>query len=301
MSRPFAYLAFSTLTSALLIACLPPDEPGDEAQADTETGDGDGDDDPTTGDGDGDGDGDPTAGDGDGEPEPDADEDGVADSSDNCPDVANPNQRDFDDNGLGNACDIQVYTTLSGTLDSSFYADGDGFGDCTLPLPLEVTGGEVRIQLDDDAAVATVDIVSLEFADIPGQDCEIIILTPVISVFNFDLANSGDSFPVSIPHSPADHDAGVISGDADAPHPVLSDFTVRVSPEGGEKKDNPYSVDGELPVFAVSVTQTGAKAVLTWDAPNHVLASGRVTAEGGLAADIPFEVQGIVGSINMLP
>jgi hypothetical protein len=114
MSRPFAYLAFSTLTSALLIACVPPDEPGDEAQADTETGDGDGDDDPTTGDGDGDGDGDPTAGDGDGEPEPDADEDGVADSSDNCPDIANPNQRDFDDNGLGNVCDIHVYTTLSG-------------------------------------------------------------------------------------------------------------------------------------------------------------------------------------------
>ncbi len=35
----------------------------------------------------------------------DADSDGVPDSSDNCPDVSNPLQDDFDKDGLGNTCD----------------------------------------------------------------------------------------------------------------------------------------------------------------------------------------------------
>ncbi|HEX5035228.1 MAG TPA: DUF11 domain-containing protein [bacterium] len=37
--------------------------------------------------------------------EPDGDDDGVPDTSDNCPDVANPSQADADADGLGDACD----------------------------------------------------------------------------------------------------------------------------------------------------------------------------------------------------
>jgi hypothetical protein len=40
-------------------------------------------------------------------PPPDADGDGVADSSDNCPSVANANQSDVDGDGAGDACDGQ--------------------------------------------------------------------------------------------------------------------------------------------------------------------------------------------------
>lgn len=38
-------------------------------------------------------------------PPPDRDRDGVPDFSDNCPDVANPDQRDVDGDGMGSACD----------------------------------------------------------------------------------------------------------------------------------------------------------------------------------------------------
>ena len=37
-------------------------------------------------------------------PPPDRDKDGVPDFRDNCPDVANPDQRDIDENGQGDAC-----------------------------------------------------------------------------------------------------------------------------------------------------------------------------------------------------
>ena len=37
-------------------------------------------------------------------PPPDRDKDGVPDFRDNCPDVANPDQRDIDENGVGDAC-----------------------------------------------------------------------------------------------------------------------------------------------------------------------------------------------------
>jgi hypothetical protein len=38
-------------------------------------------------------------------PNPDTDGDGVNDSVDNCPNAANPDQADLDDDGLGDACD----------------------------------------------------------------------------------------------------------------------------------------------------------------------------------------------------
>lgn len=38
-------------------------------------------------------------------PPPDRDNDGIPDFRDNCPDVANPDQRDVDQDGIGSACD----------------------------------------------------------------------------------------------------------------------------------------------------------------------------------------------------
>ncbi len=45
---------------------------------------------------------------------PDADADGVPDSTDNCPTVANPDQRDADGDGLGSACDQAESAALPG-------------------------------------------------------------------------------------------------------------------------------------------------------------------------------------------
>ncbi len=42
-------------------------------------------------------------------PPPDSDDDGVLDSVDNCPSVANANQWDADENGVGDACDSTVF------------------------------------------------------------------------------------------------------------------------------------------------------------------------------------------------
>ncbi len=55
----------------------------------------------------------------------DQDKDGVSDSDDNCPIVANPDQTDTDQDGLGDACDNCPGSANADQQDS----DGDGIGD----------------------------------------------------------------------------------------------------------------------------------------------------------------------------
>ena len=61
--------------------------------------------------------------------EADCDGDGVPDEIDNCPDAANPDQRDTDEDGVGDACDSTPGTTPgcevrgSGRLDSNRHAE----------------------------------------------------------------------------------------------------------------------------------------------------------------------------------
>ena len=57
-------------------------------------------------------------------PVPDADNDGVPDSSDNCPTVGNPNQADCDNDGLGDACDSTPDCNGNGLPDSCDIASG---------------------------------------------------------------------------------------------------------------------------------------------------------------------------------
>jgi hypothetical protein len=61
----------------------------------------------------------------------DRDTDGVGDSLDNCPDVANPTQHDEDHDGLGDACD-----PCPADPNTSADADRDGIGDTCDPHPL---------------------------------------------------------------------------------------------------------------------------------------------------------------------
>jgi len=62
----------------------------------------------------------------------DTDNDGVADSADNCPTVANAEQYDEDTDGVGDACDSCPHVA---NPDQSADADADGVGDACDPRP----------------------------------------------------------------------------------------------------------------------------------------------------------------------
>jgi hypothetical protein len=65
----------------------------------------------------------------------DTDGDGIPDSKDNCPKVANPDQKDSDGDGVGDACDNCPFTYNPDQKDSN----GNGIGDvCEPPPPAKV-------------------------------------------------------------------------------------------------------------------------------------------------------------------
>lgn len=305
MKRTLFGLAPVTLALAtLVIGCNDDGDPGTDSgntetagDGDGDTGDGDGD----TGDGDGDeGDGDGDEGDGDGDPGTDSDGDGVSDANDNCPNVANPNQRDFDGNGIGNACDELVFTNISGTLNTSGNVEAGLGGSCSIPLAIMVTGGEVRVQLDDDASVAGFEIVSLEVADLLDKNCALLVMAQV-DITDFMLANSGGAFPVTVAHTPEAHDAGSIAGNSNIPHPVLSTGVLEATVNNMAQEPSNLMLDGAVPVFTANISNGGSMGTIAWADPNFVLAKDTFMIDQPLPLDINFELKGLVGSIVLTP
>jgi len=293
----------------MTVACGDSADPSTTMDATGETGDGDGDGD-ATGDGDGDatgdGDGDPATGDGDGDPTTtggvDTDMDGVDDGEDNCPEVANPNQLDYDGNGMGNVCDVQTFTMAAGMMNTTAEA-GALAQSCQIPLMIEVIGGEVRIQLTDDADVAAFEIVELEVADIPEQLCNLGPIQATVSLSDFLISNGAGDFPVSMPHTLEQHDGGQIAGDTDLPHPVVA--TAILSAAIGE--DAPMDSDllledGAFPTFTANITGGGAMGVLSWADPQFEVATSVFEVEiAGNPVNIDFELRGLTGSVTLTP
>src|SRR5690606_2167093 len=79
------------------------------------------------------------------------DGDGVCNLSDNCPDDANPDQADGDNDGIGDACDINEAPTISDTTDK------------TTP---EDTAIVVDFTISDDSALSCATDVSAGSSDI---------------------------------------------------------------------------------------------------------------------------------------
>jgi hypothetical protein len=305
MKRTIFGLVPLSLVASLAVACGD-DDPATTTVDTTETG-GDGDGDPGDGDGDGDpGDGDP--GDGDGDPgdgdgdtnEPDTDMDGVGDGSDNCPDIANPNQLDYDDNGTGNVCDTQVFMGVTGTLNTTAEASSALAGTCTIPLMIMVTSGQIMVQLDDDAAVAAFEIANLQVADILDQECELAV-TANVSLTNFVISNSGGAFPVNMAHSMAMHDGGQVAGESNVPHPVLSTATMTASVDGSDPMESELMLDGALPVFTANIMGGGASGTMSFADPNFVLAETEFMIEMPVPLTIDFTLTGLVGTLTLAP
>lgn len=73
------------------------------------------------------------------QPPTDSDGDGIIDAQDNCPAIANANQRNHDGDAFGDACDRCPH--LPSTTDPD--GDSDGVGDACDPRP--ATGGDLRV------------------------------------------------------------------------------------------------------------------------------------------------------------
>ena len=92
---------------------------------------------------------------------PDQDHDGVPDSVDNCPSVANPTQMDTDKNGIGDVCDGPVTTCGNGQIDGNEACDdgnlkaGDGCsGFCQKEVPVAAGALVISEFMSNPAKVA---------------------------------------------------------------------------------------------------------------------------------------------------
>lgn len=96
-------------------------------------------------------------------PQPDADDDGIADADDNCPDTANTDQADDDNNGIGNVCD----TDRDG---DGILNDVDNCPDTFNPDQADIDGdgqGEACQEVCDSAISEDTPIVIVEEQDEP--------------------------------------------------------------------------------------------------------------------------------------
>lgn len=234
---------------------------------------------------------------------PDSDRDGVVDADDNCPDDPNPNQLDFDGNGLGNVCDEMMFTTVSGTVASTASVTVPVVGSCAILFTLTADAAEVHVQLDDDANLVKLEVASLGFEDAPTRLCELNVVVDIdVTIQELLLTNRGGAFPVSFPSRAKFHDAGELEGTTTAEHPVTGSGSVALTAVGQSSPGVALSLDGALPTFGAVLQATGPELRLVFsDAKVPLLADTLGIEEPIEANAVEFELTGLVGTLTLTP
>ena len=231
----------------------------------------------------------------------DLDSDGVSDDVDNCPAVPNPNQRDFDGDGAGNACDLSSFTMAEGELLTTFHA-ANGDYNCHRDLVLKVSGGAVSLRFDDDAALVAVEIDSLIFDDLAGFNCAFIpLLTPNLTFGSIVTSNGGEPFPVDFPHDPVAHDAGVAVGATAAEYPVVTTTTLQLKLAMAPPVDHELAFSGALPIMTVETHDGAQTLLLTFDAPDAALGSTVLAIQDPLPLEVDVALEGLSGAVLLAP
>ncbi|MGH7961730.1 MAG: thrombospondin type 3 repeat-containing protein, partial [Candidatus Binatia bacterium] len=121
----------------------------------------------------------------------DADGDGIPDTSDNCPAVANPNQDDTDADGVGDPCDNCVSVANPSQADS----DGDGVGDACEPADSDSDG--IPDAADNCPTVAN-SLQTDSDADGVGNACDNCVSVANLSQTDADGDGIGDACESSV-------------------------------------------------------------------------------------------------------
>jgi hypothetical protein len=171
-------------------------------------------------------------------------------------------------------------------------------------VPFVVTGGQVRIQMDDDGLFALVEIIELEISDIDDILCDTYYIEPYISWKAITFVSDED-YPLQVDHGLQEHNLGQIIGYATDPNdddvqPVIVVGSLKSQEANDPPKLAPLGVAGQLPGFFVNITQQGDAGTLDFSGGALVL----------VTQDIPnaynnhtltASLRGLAGTLNLAP